>query len=137
MTREEFAKTIDYAMLWQNTPRDLLKKRCENVVKYGFACICCFPSDVQIAREIIGDKGGVCAVVGYPMGMNTTKVKVFEALDAIENGADEIDVVMNISRFKDGQYEYVLDELKQVVDACKKKLPSCIVKVIIEVYPDD
>ena len=71
MTREEFAKTIDYAMLWQNTPRDLLKKRCENVVKYGFACICCFPSDVQIAREIIGDKGGVCAVVGYPMGMNT------------------------------------------------------------------
>ena len=134
MTREEFAKTIDYAMLWQNTPRDLLKKRCENVVKYGFACICCFPSDVQLAREIIGNEGGVCAVVGYPMGMNTTKVKVFEALDAIDNGADEIDVVMNISRFKDGQYEYVLDELKQVVEACKKKLPSCIVKVIIEVY---
>ncbi len=134
MTKAEFAKTIDHAMLWQDTPRELLKKRCADVVKYGFACICCFPSDVPIAKEIIGDKGNICAVVGYPMGMNTTETKVFEALDAIDKGANEIDVVMNVSRFLNKEYDYVLNELKAVVNACKEKLPECIVKVIIEVY---
>ena len=111
MTKAEFAKTIDHAMLWQDTPRELLKKRCADVVKYGFACICCFPSDVPIAKEIIGDKGNICAVVGYPMGMNTTETKVFEALDAIDKGANEIDVVMNVSRFLNKEYDYVLNEL--------------------------
>lgn len=134
MTRDEFAKTIDHAMLWQDTPRELLRKRCQQVVDYGFACICCFPSDVPIAKEIIGDKANICAVVGYPMGMSTTECKVFEAQDAIAKGANEIDVVMNVSRFLNKEYDYVLNELKAVVTACKDALPTCIVKVIIEVY---
>lgn len=132
MTKQEFCKTIDHAILWQNNSREVVEKRCRDVVKYGFACICCNPCEVSFARSIIGDAAGVCAVVGYPMGANTTKTKVFEALTAIDDGADEIDVVMNISRFKDGYYDYVLDELKQVVNACKAKMPECIVKVIIE-----
>lgn len=134
MTREEFAKTIDHAILWQNSPRAIVKKRCEEVKKYGFASICCFPCDVSFARSIIGDSASVCAVVGYPMGANTTRVKIFEAEDCIANGADELDVVMNISRFKDGDYDYVLNELKAIVQAAKAKDPKCIVKVIIEVY---
>lgn len=132
MTREEFCKTIDHAILWQNNSREVVEKRCREVVKYGFACICCNPCEVAFARSIIKDAAGVCAVVGYPMGANTTKTKVFEALDALENGANEIDMVMNISRFKDGDYDYVLDEMKQVVRAVKEKDPNAIVKIIIE-----
>lgn len=132
MTRQEFCKTIDHAILWQNNSREVVEKRCREVVKYGFACICCNPCEVAFARSIIGDAAGVCAVVGYPMGANTTETKVFEALDALDNGASEIDVVMNISWFKDGRYSEVLGELKRVVNAAKAKMPGCIVKVIIE-----
>ena len=128
MTKAEFAKTIDHAMLWQDTPRELLKKRCADVVKYGFACICCFPSDVPIAKEIIGDKGNICAVVGYPMGMNTTETKVFETKDAVSKGADEIDMVINVGLVKNKQYDKVLEEIKAVKEACGGKL----LKVIIE-----
>ena len=72
MTKQEFCKTIDHAILWQNNSREVVEKRCREVVKYGFACICCNPCEVAFARSIIGDAAGVCAVVGYPMGANTT-----------------------------------------------------------------
>lgn len=133
MTREEFCKTIDHAILWQNNSRAVVEKRCREVVKYGFACICCNPCEVKFARSIIGGAAHVCAVVGYPMGANTTETKIFEGLNAIENGADELDVVMNISRFRDGDYDYVLNELTEFVKAVKAKLSTCTVKVIIEV----
>lgn len=134
MKRSDFAKTIDHAMLWQDSPAAMVEKRCHEVVEYGFGSICCFPCEVERARKIIGDRPGVCAVVGYPMGAHTTETKVFEAEDCIAKGADEVDLVMNIARFKDGDYDYVLNEFKAVVQACKAKLPSCIVKIIIESY---
>lgn len=133
-SKKEFCGMIDYALLAQNNPKEKLDKFCDDTVNYGFASLCIFPCDVAYAKKRMGDKGKVCAVVGYPMGANSTHTKVFEALDCIDDGADELDVVMNISRFMDGDDEYVLNELKQVVNAAKAKDPKVIVKVIIEVY---
>lgn len=133
-TKEQFCSMVDHAILAQNNPIEKLDRFCDDVVKWGFGTLCCFPCDVAYAKKRMAGKGRVCPVVGYPMGANTTATKVFEALDCIDNGADEIDVVMNISRFMDGNDEYVINELKQVVNAAKAKKPDVTVKVIIEVY---
>ncbi len=133
-SRAQFCSMVDYALLAQNNPQWKLDKWCDDTVKYGFGTLCIFPCDVAYAKKRMGENGKVCAVVGYPMGANTTRTKVFEALDCIDDGADELDVVMNISRFMDGDDAFVLDELKQVVNAAKAKKPDVIVKVIIEVY---
>jgi len=132
MNKAEFCKQIDYSLLWQSRSRSSVKKRSEEVLKYGFACLCCFPGDVSIAKEIIGDKASISGVVGFPLGFETIQTKIHESLVAIDNGANELDIVMNIARFKDGDYDYVLDELTQVVEAAKNKKSDCIVKVIIE-----
>ena len=130
MTREEFCKTIDHAILWQNNSREVVEKRCREVVKYGFACICCNPCEVAFARSIIKDAAGVCAVVGYPMGANTTKTKVFEALDALENGANEIDMVMNYGLLKSHEYEKVIHEITLMSHLCHQHHVG--LKVIVE-----
>lgn len=132
MNRAEFCTFIDYSILWQNRTKDSIEKRSQEVLDYGFACLCCYPTDVAIAKKVIGDKASISGVIGFPFGFETTKTKVHEALVSIDNGANEIDMVMNIARFKDGDYDYVLDELKQVVQAAKNKKSDCIVKVIIE-----
>ncbi len=134
VTKEQFCKMIDHAQLSQCNRKEQIDKCCDEVVKYGFGTACLFPCDVKYAKERMGDKGEVCAVIGYPMGQNKTETKIFEAVQAIEDGAKELDFVMNISRFMDGNDEYVLDELKRCVKASKEKDPSVIVKVIIEVY---
>lgn len=133
ITKEQFCSMVDHAILRQCNPIEALNKGCDDCVKYGFT-LCCFPCDVAYARKRMGNKAKICPVIGYPMGANTTATKVFEALDAIDNGADELDVVMNISRQKDKDYDFVIGELKQVVNAAKAKKPDVIVKVIIEVY---
>jgi deoxyribose-phosphate aldolase len=133
-TKKEFCSMVDYALLAQCNPIDKLDKWCDDTVKYGFGTLCIFPCDVAYAKKRMGGKGKVCAVVGYPMGANTAATKVFEALDCVDNGADEIDLVMNLSRFMDHDDEFVLDEMKAVVNAVKAKDPSVIVKIIIEVY---
>ncbi|WP_051189156.1 deoxyribose-phosphate aldolase [Halalkalibacillus halophilus] len=132
MNKTEFCSYIDYSLLWQNRTQDSIEKRSQEVLKYGFACLCCYPTDVAVAKNIIGDKASISGVVGFPFGFETTKTKVHEATVAIDDGANEIDMVMNIARFKEGDYDYVLDELKQVVGAAKHKRSDCIVKVIIE-----
>ncbi|WP_040981214.1 deoxyribose-phosphate aldolase [Oceanobacillus jeddahense] len=132
MNKKEFCSFIDYSILWQNISRKSIEKRSREVIKYGFACLCCYPADVFIAKNIIGNNASISGVVGFPAGFETTKTKVQETLTAIDNGANEIDVVMNISRFKDGDYEYVLNELKQIVETAKNKRSDCVVKVIIE-----
>lgn len=132
MKKEEFCKRIDYSILWQNRSRESIEKRSHEVLKYGYAGLCCYPSDVLYAKEIIGEQANISGVVGFPIGFETTGAKVYDALAAIENGANELDVVINIARFKDGDYDYVLDELKQIVEAAKDKRSDCTVKVIIE-----
>ena len=134
VTREQFCKMVDHAILRQCNPKASLDEACDLVVKYGFGTLCCFPADVKYAKDRMGDKGECCAVVGYPMGQNTTETKVFEALQCIDDGAKELDFVMNLSRFIDGDDEFVLKELKTCVNAVKAKDPTVVVKVIIEVY---
>lgn len=134
MTREQFCSMVDHALLRQCNPIEKLDKACDEVVEYGFGSLCIFPCDVKYAKQRMGDKGNVCAVIGYPMGANTTETKVFEALQAIDDGASELDFVMNLSRFADHDDEYVLNELKRCVNAAKAKNPDVICKVIIEVY---
>jgi len=134
ITKKEFCAMVDYALLAQCNPIEKLDQWCDDTVKYGFGTLCIFPCDVAYAKARMGERGKVCAVVGYPMGANTTATKVFEALDCIDNGADELDVVMNISRFMDGDHGFVLDELKAVVNAVRAKDPNVVIKVIIEVY---
>jgi len=134
LTKKEFCNMVDHSLLVQCNTSERRDKWCDEVVEYGFGSLCCFPCDVSYAKKRMGGKGKVCAVVGYPMGANTTAVKVFEAEDCIENGADELDVVMNISRFMDGDDDYVLNELRAIVNATRAKNPAVIVKVIIEVY---
>ena len=134
ITREQFCGMVDHALLRQCNTREQLDKFCDDTVRYGFGSLCIFPCDVKYAKQRMGDKGEVCAVIGYPMGANTTETKVFEALQAIDDGAKELDFVMNISRFMDGDDDYVLGELRRCVNASKAKRPDVVVKVIIEVY---
>lgn len=132
MNKAAFCKKIDYSLLWQNRSKESIEKRSREVIEYGFACLCCYPTDIAVAKKIIGDKASISGVVGFPVGFETTAAKVQDALASIDYGADELDVVINIARFKDGDYDYVLNELKEIVTAAKNKKSDCIVKVIIE-----
>ncbi|MGM8366387.1 deoxyribose-phosphate aldolase [Virgibacillus sp. W0181] len=132
MNKAEFCKKIDYSILWQNRSKESIEKRSREVIKYGFAGLCCYPTDVAVAKNIIGDNANISGVVGFPLGFETTEAKIVDAIASIEYGANELDVVMNIARFKDGDYAYVLDELTQIVKAAKSKRSDCTVKVIIE-----
>lgn len=123
---------IDYSILWQNCSQDSIEKRCKEALDYGFACIACLPAYVSSVKKIVDDQLSITAAVGFPLGGSTTKSKIYEALDAIDNGANEIDVVMNIAWFKDGLYNDVLNELRQITNQVKNKKSDCVVKVIIE-----
>jgi deoxyribose-phosphate aldolase len=133
LTRKEFCSRIDFARLTHSHSREDMEAACKTALAYGFAALCINPCEVAFCKKLLkGTNVKVGTVIGYPLGVNTTETKVFEAVNAIKNGADELDVVINVSRFKDGDYEYVLDELKQVIQAAKAKKPDVLVKVIIE-----
>ena len=119
---------VDHTLLTQTATWKEIKQICDDAVKYQTASVCIPASYVKRAKDYMGDKMAVCTVIGFPNGYSTTAVKVFEAKDAIENGADEIDMVINIGYVKDGLYDLVLDEIKKVKEVCGKH----ILKVIIE-----
>ena len=105
-----------------------IKGICDDGIKYGVASVCIPPSYVAQAKEYVGDNLKICTVIGFPNGYNTTAVKVAETLDAIENGADEIDMVINIGKLKSKDYGYVENEISLIKGACGDN----ILKVIIE-----
>lgn len=119
---------VDHTLLTQTATWKEIKQICDDAVKYQTASVCIPASYVKRAKDYMGDKMAVCTVIGFPNGYSTTAVKVFEAKDAIKNGADEIDMVINIGYVKDGLYDLVLDEIKKVKEICGKH----ILKVIIE-----
>ena len=137
MTKEELAKYIDHTMLApQAGIRDIVQL-CQEAKRYNFASVCVNPIYVSSAAdELEGSDVKVCTVVGFPLGATTTKAKVSESVEAIENGADEIDMVINIGAAKDGRFTEVGTDIQGVVDACKKageKLgKKIIVKTILE-----
>ncbi|MGN1042961.1 MAG: deoxyribose-phosphate aldolase [Christensenellales bacterium] len=128
MEIEKILAKCDHTILGQTATWEDVKGICDDGIKYSVASVCIPPAYVRRAKDYVGDKLAVCTVIGFPNGYNTTAVKVFETLDAIKNGADEIDMVINIGELKAKNYSYVSDEIKKIKEACGDK----ILKVIIE-----
>jgi deoxyribose-phosphate aldolase len=121
-------KAVDHTLLVQTATWEQIKVICDEGMEYGTASVCIPPSFVKRAKEYAGEKLAVCTVIGFPNGYSTTDVKVFETKNALSNGADEIDMVINLGDLKDKNYEAILDEIKAIKAACGDK----ILKVIIE-----
>ena len=128
MEIKEILSMVDHTVLSQGATWDDIKTLCDDGIKYGCASVCIPPSYVKKAKEYVGNKLAICTVIGFPNGYNTTAVKCFETADAVKNGADEIDMVINIGMLKDKKYDEILDEIRQIKAACDGKL----LKVIIE-----
>ena len=107
LTKEQFAKMQDHSILGTCCKRSDVRRFCEEVLDYGFAAVYVNPCDVSFAKSIVGDRAGVGTVIGFPQGATTTRTKIFEGLEAIGNGATELDIVINVSRLKDGDTGYV------------------------------
>ena len=118
----------DHTLLGQASVWEQIKKICDEGIKYETASVCIPPSFVKRAKEYVGSRLKICTVIGFPNGYNTTAVKVFETEDAIRNGADEIDMVINIGDLRDGNDEAVREEIRAIKAACG----DLILKVIIE-----
>lgn len=128
MEIKEILAKCDHTLLAQTATWEEIKAICDDGIKYSTASVCIPPCYVKQAKEYVGDKLAICTVIGFPNGYNTTAVKEYETLDAIKNGADEIDMVINIGQLKAKNYDYVLNEIKTLKKACGEK----ILKVIIE-----
>lgn len=128
MELKDILSKVDHTVLGQASTWSDIKSLCDDGIKYGCASVCLPPAYVKRAKEYVGDKLKICTVIGFPNGYNTTAVKCFEAQEAVKEGADEIDMVINIGALKDKMYDYVLDEIKAVKKSCNGKL----LKVIIE-----
>ena len=125
------AKYIDHTLLKPEADRKALEKLCGEALEYGFYSVCINGSRVKYAADLLSPSDvKICAVIGFPLGACTTKNKICEARDVIENGADEIDMVMNIGKFKDDNIEYVLNDIIEVVKTAHTS--GVIVKVILE-----
>ena len=118
----------DHTLLSQTATWEQIKKICDEGMRYQTASVCIPPSFVAQAKNYVGDKLKICTVIGFPNGYNTTAVKVFETKDAVQNGADEIDMVINIGKLREGLDSEVREEIRAIKAACGAKL----LKVIIE-----
>ena len=124
-----YNKMIDHTVLKADTPLETVKRICDEAMEYGFASVCINPCHVAYCADYLKDSDvNVCTVIGFPLGANTSAVKAFETKDAIANGADEIDMVMNIGALKDKNYDLVRNDVKAVVEATN----GTLVKVILE-----
>lgn len=122
-------KYIDHTILKASAQEENIRTLCEDAKKYDFASVCINPCNIPQAKRLLaGSDVKVCTVIGFPLGANTTKIKVAETEDAYEMGCDEFDVVINVGALKDGKYDYVRDEIRAVVAAASGRT----VKVIIE-----
>lgn len=128
MDRKEIFCRVDHTLLQQGATWEEIRQICDDAITYRTASVCIPPSYVKQAKEYVGDQMTVCTVIGFPNGYNTTAVKEFETKDALANGAEEIDMVINIGWVKDGLYERVEEEIRTLKKACG----SHILKVIVE-----
>lgn len=125
---KEILSKVDHTLLSQAATWEEIKQICDDGIKYGCASVCIPASYVARAAKYVEGKLPICTVIGFPNGYSTTEAKCFEARDAVKNGAEEIDMVINIGALRDGNYAFVLDEINAVKEACQGKL----LKVIIE-----
>lgn len=128
MNRDEVLKHVDHTLLTQTATWEEIKEILDDGIKYSTASACIPAAYVKQSAEYVEGKLPICTVIGFPNGYSTTAVKVFETKDAIENGASEIDMVINIGMLKDKRYQDVEDEIRQIKETCGEK----ILKVIIE-----
>ena len=128
MDMRNILSKCDHTLLGQTATWEQIKTICDEGMKYGTASVCIPPCYVEQAKKYTGDKLKICTVIGFPNGYNTTAVKVFETAEAVEKGADEIDMVINIGMLRAGEDNKVCDEIRQIKKACGDK----ILKVIIE-----
>ena len=128
MNKHEIFRFIDHTLLKQNAVWEQIREICQEGMDFGTASVCIPPSFVKQAAEFVGERLPICTVIGFPNGYQTTAVKVFEAAEAVQNGAAEIDMVINIGFLKDKRYEEIEEEIRQVHAACEGR----ILKVIIE-----
>lgn len=128
MERKLIFEKVDHTLLTQTATWDEIRKICDEAVTYQTASVCIPPAYVKQAKEYLGDKMPVCTVIGFPNGYSTTAVKVFETKDAIQNGADEIDMVIHLGWVKDRKYDCIEEEIRALKAVCKEK----VLKVIIE-----
>lgn len=128
MEINEILSRVDHTLLNVNATLGEIKAICDDGINYGCASVCIPPCYVKAAKQYVGDKIAVCTVIGFPNGYNTTAVKCFETEEAVKNGADEIDMVINIGLVKDGKYNDILNEINAVKKSCNGKT----LKVIIE-----
>ena len=128
MQLSEILSKCDHTLLSQSATWEQIKAICDDGIKYKTASVCIPASYVKQAKEYVGEKLCICTVIGFPNGYDTTAAKCFMATDAVDNGADEVDMVINVGWVKDKLYDKVLNEIKAIKEACKGKL----LKVIIE-----
>lgn len=128
MDTQKILSTVDHTLLSPEATWNEIKKICDDGIKYKVASACIPASYVKMAKEYVENKLKICTVIGFPNGYSTTKAKIFETEDAINNGADEIDMVINIGNLKDGLFDKVENEIQEIKFACGDK----ILKVIIE-----
>ncbi len=128
MEIKDILSKVDHTLLGVDSTWDQIREICEDAIRYQTASVCIPPSFVARAKAFIGARMKVCTVIGFPNGYSTTEVKVFETRDAIKNGADEIDMVINIGALKEGNAAFVEDEIRAVKAVCGDR----VLKVIIE-----
>ena len=128
MNINEILSKVDHTLLAQGATWEEIKAICDDGIKYETASVCIPASFVKQAKDYVGDNLAICTVIGFPNGYSTTATKVYETADAIKNGADEIDMVINVGWLKDKKHNEILTEINAIKDACNGK----ILKVIIE-----
>lgn len=130
MEKRDIAKIIDHTILKPEASVEAVEKICKEALEHKFASVCINPCHVALCSKLLKDSSvKVCTVIGFPLGATTKEVKVFETKNAIDNGAEEVDMVINIGALKDKNYDYVKEDIKAVVEAARGKALS---KVIIE-----
>lgn len=128
MDINDILSKVDHTLLAPEATWQQIKEICDDGIRYATASVCIPPSFVKQAKEYVGERIKICTVIGFPNGYNTTAVKFYETEDAVRNGADEIDMVINIGWLKEKNYEAILKEIQAIKIACADK----ILKVIIE-----
>ncbi len=128
MELSEILARCDHTLLSPAATKEQIREICDDGIRYGTASVCIPASYVKFAKDYVGDRLKICTVIGFPNGYDTAAAKCFEATDAVDNGADEIDMVININMLKSNRHDYVLSEIKQLKSLCDKN----ILKVIIE-----
>ena len=128
MELKEILSKCDHTLLAQTSTWDQIRGICDDGMHYATASVCIPASFVKQAKDYVGDKLAICTVIGFPNGYATTRAKCFMATDAVENGADEVDMVINIGWAKEGKWDAITEEIRAIKAACQGKL----LKVIIE-----